>query len=201
MRPEVLHPIRKLKSWLEQFAEKPYAAVVLFLCGFIEASLIPLSPDVLLIALAVSKPRRSLWYSLIVVAGSSLGALLGYYVGYALYDAVGNRMIEFLGVGNQVQLLLQEYRVNAWLTLMLAGYTMIPFMVFTIAAGLNATVDPATLFLAAACGRVIRFVPLGILLQVYGSKVKHYLDHFLGRTVFALGLVIVLFFIVARYLS
>jgi membrane protein YqaA with SNARE-associated domain len=200
IKEKLLHPLRVLKSWLEGFAEKRYAAFALFLCGFIEASLFPLSPDVLLIALGVSNPRKSLWYSLIVVAGSSVGALMGYYVGYALYDAVGNRIVEFLGVGNQFHLLLDEYRVNAWLALLLAGFTMIPFMVFSMAAGFNATVDPATVFLAALCGRVIRFVPLGILLHVFGSRAKHYFDHFLGRTVLALGLVVILLFIAARYL-
>jgi membrane protein YqaA with SNARE-associated domain len=197
---KVLHPIRKLKAWLERFAEKPYAVVALFLFGFVEASLFPLSPDVLLIALGVSNPRKSLFYSLIVVAGSSLGAILGYYVGYMFYGAVGDRIIGFVGVQHQFQYLLQQYRVNAWLTLLLAGFTMIPFMVFSMAAGFNATLDPAVLFLGALCGRLIRFVPIGVLLLVFGPRVKYYFDHYLGRTMLVIGAFVIAMLILGKSL-
>jgi len=195
----LLHPIRRLKSWLEGFAEKPYAAIALFGCGFVEASVFPLAPDVLLIALGVTKPRKSIFYSLVAVAGSSVGALVGYYVGNLLFDLVGSRLLEFFGAGQQFRLLLQEYSVNAWLVLFLAGFTAIPFMVFTMAAGFNGTIDPATLFFAALCGRLIRFVPIGILLYVIGPKVKYFFDRYLGRTVVAIGLLFILFIVVARY--
>ncbi len=200
MKETLLNPVRRFKAWLERFAEKPYATFALFVCGFVEASLFPLSPDVLLIALGVSNPRKSIFYSLIVVAGSSIGALAGYYVGYALYDAVGYRIIEFFGAGSQFQVLLQEYRVNAWLALLLAGFTMIPFMIFTMAAGFNATIDPMTLFFAALCGRLIRFVPIGILLYTFGPRVKYYFDHYLGRAVLVIGAVMLLFFVMSKSL-
>ncbi len=200
MNEKFLYPARKLKAWLERFAEKPYAAVALFAFGFIEASLFPLSPDVLLIALGVSNPRKSLFYSLIVVAGSSLGALLGYYVGYMFYAAVGDRIIGFAGLQHQFQYLLQQYRVNAWLTLLVAGFTMIPFMVFSLAAGFNATLDPGVLFLGALCGRLIRFVPIGVLLMVFGQRVKYYFDQYLGRTMLVIAVFIIAMLILGKSL-
>ena len=193
-----LYPVRKLKAWLERFAEKPYATLALFAFGFIEASLFPLSPDVLLIALGVSNPRKSLFYSLVVVAGSSLGALVGYYVGYLFYGAVGDRIIGFVGVQQQFQYLLQQYKVNAWLTLLVAGFTMIPFMVFSMAAGFNATLDPGVLFLGALCGRLIRFVPIGVLLMVFGPRVKYYFDQYLGRTMLVIGALIIVMLILGK---
>ena len=191
MIERLLHPVRKLKAWLERFAQKPYAAGVLFMCGFLEASLVPLSPDVLLIALGVSNPRKSLFYSIIVVAGSALGALVGYYVGLLFYDVAGRHLVEVLGLQSQFQYLLGQYRLNALLTLLVAGFTMIPFMVFSLAAGFNATLTPGVLLFGALCGRIIRFVPIGILLLMFGPRVKYYFDHYLGRAVLVIGAVIV----------
>lgn len=196
MIEKLLHPIRRFKRWLERFAEKPYAAAALFACGFLEASLFPLSPDVLLIALGVSNPKKSLFYSFVVVAGSSVGALVGYYVGLMLYDAAGRYIVEFLGLRTQFQYLLRQYQLNAWLTLLIAGFTMIPFMVFSLAAGFNATLSPGVLFIGALFGRLIRFVPIGLLLLMFGPRVKFYFDHYLGRTVLTIGAIIVgLFFL------
>jgi membrane protein YqaA with SNARE-associated domain len=187
-----------LKAWLEGFADRPHAVFALFICGAIEASCFPLSPDVLLIAIGVANPRKSIIYSLLVVAGSSMGAVLGYYIGQAFYGTVGSYIVDFFGAGNQFQLLLQEYSLNAWVVLLLAGFTPIPFMVFTMAAGFNGSVDLATLFFGALCGRLIRFVPIGILLYTVGPKVKYYFDHYLGRTVLAISLGLVLFFIISK---
>lgn len=200
MIENLLHPIRKLKEWLERFAEKPYAPGALFAFGFIEASLFPLSPDVLLIALGVIHPRKSIFYSFVVIAGSSLGALFGYYIGFMFYGMAGERIIEFFGVQSQFQYLLQQYQLNAWLTLLLAGFTMIPFMVFSLAAGFNATLDPGVLFVGALCGRFIRFVPIGALLFVFGPRVKYYFDHYLGRTLLVIGAITVVIIIAGRVL-
>ena len=198
MKEALLHPFHKLKSWLESFANKPHALVALFSFGFIEASFFPLSPDVLLVALGVTKPRRAVYYSLLVVAGSTAGAFLGYYIGYALYESIGSGIVQFLGVESKFQSLLTEYRLNAWIALLFAGFTSIPFMVFTIAAGCNATVEPLTLLLAALCGRLIRFVPLGGLLYLFGPRVKSYFDRYFGRTILILGLVVIMMLIAAE---
>ena len=200
MKEKLLHPIRKLKSWVEGFAGRPHAVFALFACGFVEASVIPLPVDVLLIALGVAKPRTAIFYSVLAAGGSLAGSLLGYLIGSVLYDAVGSRIIEFFGAGDQFGSLLYQYRSNAWLVLLLAGFTPIPFMVFAMAAGFNSTVDPATLFLGALCGRVLRFVPIGILLFIFGPTVKEQFDHYLGRTLLVLGLVLLLSLIVSRNL-
>lgn len=199
MSDAILNSLRRFKEWIERLARKPYASFALFAFGFVEASLLPLSPDVLLIALGVVNPRKSVWYSLLVVAGSSVGALLGYYVGYAFYSAVGVHVVEFFGAEDQFRMLLLEYRTNAWLTLLLAGFTMIPFMVFTMAAGFNATLDPTTLFFAALCGRAVRFVPIGVLLYIFGPKVKEYFDQYLGRTILVIGVLVITLFLTSKY--
>jgi membrane protein YqaA with SNARE-associated domain len=195
-----VHPVRRLTSWLEGFAEKPHAAVALVSCAFIEASIFPTPPDVLLVALGVTRPRRSILYALLVVCGSSAGALLGYTLGNSVFDVIGNRVITAVGASGQFDALLHDYRTNALPVLVLAGFTSIPFMVFTIAAGFHSTVDPATLFLGALCGRMIRFLPIGVALFYLGPRVKYYLDRYLYRTIIIMSLAVILFLIVLRSL-
>lgn len=198
MTSGLLNPVRRLTAWLEGFAAKPHAVVALLSCAFIEASVFPTPPDVLLVALGVTRPRRSILYSLLVVVGSSVGALLGYYLGNAVFDAVGNRLIAFFGAGAQFEGLLSEYRTNAFLVLLLAGFTSIPFMVFTMAAGFHSTVDLPTLIVGASCGRLIRFLPIGVALFYVGPRVKYYLDHYLHRTIVIMSLAVILIFIIIR---
>jgi membrane protein YqaA with SNARE-associated domain len=190
--------IRRFQVWLESFAQRPHSLVFLFLAGMIEAACFPLSPDVLLIALGVARPKRSVLYALVVVTGSSLGALLGYLIGYALYDGVAHPLLSAFGAGDAFHSLLVQYRENAWLVVGLAGFTAIPFFVFTIAAGFNATLSPMTLFFAAVIGRTMRFLPLGILLHYFGPRVKHYFDHYLGRTLLVIAAILILMLLVAR---
>ena len=198
MTSRLLSPVRKLTVWLEGFAAKPHAVVALLSCAFIEASIFPTPPDVLLVALGVTRPRRSILYSLLVVAGSSVGALLGYYLGNAVFDVVGIRLIAFFGADAQFEALLSEYRTNAFLVLLLAGFTSIPFMVFTMAAGFHSTVDLPTLIVGVFCGRLIRFLPIGVALFYVGPRVKYYLDHYLHRTIVIMSLAVILIFIIIR---
>ncbi len=185
---EFLHDI---KNWVEGFAQKPNALWALFLIAFVESSFFPIPPDVLLIALAVSNPRKSFLYATVCVVGSVSGAFLGYYIGYALFETVGSRILEFYGVSGQFQVVLDKFRENAWLTIFIAGFTPIPYKVFTIAAGFKETIDLVTLGLASLVGRGARFFLVGTLLYFFGPRMKEYIDKYLERLTLALGVLFV----------
>ena len=175
-----------LKARIESFAEKPYAEPALFAIAFVEASLVPLPPDILFLALAVARPRLSFRYATVCIAGSVAGAMAGYMLGAYLFEAAGEHLLGALGLGAQFSLVLRMYRDNAWTTLLLAGFTNIPFSVFTIAAGFRRTLDPMTLFLGALAGRAVRFYLLGLLLTLFGPVVKRLIDRYLPAVSFAL---------------
>jgi len=180
-----------LKGWVESFAQKPHALWTLFLIAFVESSLFPIPPDVLLVALAVSNPRKSFLYATVCVAGSVSGAFLGYYIGYELFETIGSRILEFYGFSGQFQAVLDKFRENAWLTIFIAGFTPIPFMVFTIAAGFRHTIDLTTLGLASLVGRGVRFFLVGSILHFFGPKMKEYIHRYLGRLTLVFGVLFV----------
>jgi membrane protein YqaA with SNARE-associated domain len=166
----------RLSAWLERFAARPYATAVLFIVAFIEGSIAPLPPDIPFIALSVARPKRSFLYGTICILGSTAGAVAGYFIGSFLYDSVGQNLVSFYSVQDQIAALLAQYRENAWLTLILAGFTSIPFCIFTIAAGFHQTLDLPTLFLACLVGRAIRFYLISAVLFVFGDSARRALE-------------------------
>lgn len=190
----------KLKAWVESFAQKPYATWALFWIAFVESSFFPIPPDVLLIALSVTRPKRSFWYAAVCTAGSVSGAFLGYYIGYAFFETIGSRIVAFYGFTDQFQTVLDKYRENAWLSIFVAGFTPIPYKVFTIAAGFKETIDLTTLALASLLGRSSRFCLVGGMLYLFGPKMKEYLDKYLERLTLALGILFVLGILTIKFL-
>ncbi|MBX2990489.1 MAG: DedA family protein [Bacteroidetes bacterium] len=190
----------KLKAWVEGFAAKPYATWALFIIAFVESSFFPIPPDVLLIALGVAQPKRAFWYALICTLGSVSGAFLGYYIGYAFFETIGSRIVDFYGFHDKFQSVLGYYRDNAWTAIIFAGFTPIPYKVFTIAAGFNQTIDLVTLALASLVGRASRFLAVGCALYFFGPKMKEYLDKYLERLTLALGILFILGILTVKYI-
>lgn len=190
----------RLKAWVESFAAKPNASLWLFLIAFVESSFFPIPPDVLLIALCVANPRKSFLFAAICTAGSVTGAFLGYYIGFAFFETVGSKIVAFYGFAEKFQHVLDLYKANAWSAIILAGFTPIPYKVFTIAAGFNQTIDLATLALASLVGRATRFFLVGGLLYVFGPKMKEYLDNHLEKLTLVLGVLFVVGILAVKFL-
>lgn len=180
------------------FAQKPHATLVLFLMAFVESSLFPIAPDFLFIPLSVMRPRRSLWYAAICVLGSTVGAIVGYYIGFGLFEILGQQILGFFGWTELFQAVLEKYRANAWSSLLLAGFTPIPFQVFALAAGFRQTIDIGTFALAVLAGRSLRFFFLGGLLFLFGGKVKELLDNHLGWVSVVVLVLFILWILSAR---
>jgi len=190
----------RTKDWVESFAQKPYALWALFFIAFVESSFFPIPPDVLLIALAVANPKQSFKFAAICTAGSVSGAFLGYYIGYAFFESIGSRIVDFYGFSDKFQFVLDKYRENAWFAIIFAGFTPIPYKVFTIAAGFNETIDLGTLAFASLVGRASRFFLVGGLLFLFGPRIKEYMDRYLERLTLALGLLFILGIITVKWL-
>jgi len=127
--------LRRLYDWVLHWAETPYGSWALFLLAFAESSFFPVPPDVLLIALAISIPAKAFRYALICSIGSILGGTAGYVIGYQFMDLVGFRIVDFYGFTDQYLSMGELYnRYNAW-AVGIAGFTPIPYKVFTISAG------------------------------------------------------------------
>lgn len=174
-RPSLL---RRLYRWTEQWADSPYGTWALAALAFAESSFFPVPPDVLLIGLSVAMPRRALWYAFVCSVASVLGGVAGWWIGLEAYDLVGRPIIETLGYESEFELVRGYYQGNAFLSILAAAFTPIPYKVFTIAAGVF-DVPLSTLVGASVLGRSGRFFLVAGTIFLFGPTVKRWLDRYL----------------------
>lgn len=203
--------VRKLYDWTLSWAETPYGTPALFALAFVEASFFPIPPDVLLMALAMGRPRRAAWFAGICTAGSVLGAVLGWYIGLGLWGAMGTyaECPQFGGGGwmfdavpgftcDAFATVKQYYDDNAWMALFTAAFTPIPFKVFTIAAGVF-QVSLVTLLAASVVGRGARFFGLGVLICFFGPQVKGFIEKRFELVTVVFAVLLVGGFVLVKY--
>lgn len=192
--------LTRTKEWVEGFAHKPSAGIALFIFAFIESSFFPIPPDALLIILAISYPRKSFYYAAICTIGSVMGAYLGYLIGYLFYDTIGTKIIEFYAVQHQVDYVLSKYQENGFIAIVTAGFTPIPYKIFTILAGFNKTIDLYTLTFASLIGRAGRFFLVATLIHFIGPEVKSFIDKYLDKLTLAFMILLIVGFVLLKYL-
>lgn len=169
--------LHRLYDWVLGWADRPGGTWALFGIAFAEASFFPIPPDILLIPLALGRPRRSLWFALVCTAGSVLGAIGGFMIGTFLFASVGQAILEVYGVTRQYAELGQMFNDNLWLTLGTAGFTPIPFKVFTIAAGAFGVAFVPFVVVSAA-SRGARFFLVAGLLRVFGEQIRGFIERY-----------------------
>ena len=169
--------LRRLYDWVLHWAKTPYGTWALFILALCESSFFPVPPDVLLIALAVALPHKSLRYALVCSAGSVIGGMLGYLIGWQFMDIIGQRIIVFYGLAARVaeiQALYQRY--DAW-AIAVAGFTPIPYKVFTISAGAF-NVNFIVFVTASLLSRSARFFIVGGLIYRFGPRIQGFIDRY-----------------------
>lgn len=196
-----LGPLRRLYDWTLSWADHPSAARALFLLAFAESSFFPVPPDVLLIALAAGRPDLWLRWASICSVGSVAGGVAGYAIGALAWEAVRDLFIPYVFSQSVFDLVARYYERDAFLYILLAAFTPIPYKVFTVAAGVfHERVGLGTLVWASAIGRPVRFFLVAGILRVFGPAVKAYIDRYFDAAAMAFGVLLVLGFLAVRYL-
>ena len=174
---KIFEYMRRLKAWVESYAEKPYAEWALFVIAFTESSFFPIPPDVLLIAMAVTVPKKAFRYAAITSIGSVLGGIFGYFIGWAFFEAIGQPILNFYGAMGHYEHVQQLYSEHAFWAILAAGITPIPYKVFTIAAG-TFGVSIWTMIVASLIGRSLRFFAVAALFYFFGAPIKRFIDKY-----------------------
>ncbi len=190
--------LRRLYDWVLHWAATPYGTWALFLLAFAESSFFPVPPDVLLIAMCVARPRRSLKYALVCAVGSVLGGCLGYLIGWQFMASVGDRIVAFYGLGDKVAAIESLYNAyDAW-AVAIAGFTPIPYKVFTIAAGMF-KINFTVFILASTASRSARFFLVGGLIYRFGPRIQVFIDRYFDMLAITFTVLLVGSFVVLKY--
>ncbi|MFQ5964940.1 MAG: YqaA family protein [Candidatus Scalinduaceae bacterium] len=194
------HLIRRLYDWTLHWAKTPHSTWALFILAFCESSFFPIPPDVLLIALAVALPTKSFKYALVCSAGSVLGGCFGYLIGYGFFEYIGEPIISFYNITDKFNAVSTSYQSNAFAAIAIAGFTPIPYKVFTIAAGV-CKVNLFTLIVASLLGRSGRFFMVAGLLYLFGPKIKIFIEKYFNILTIVFVILLIGGFVVIKYLK
>lgn len=183
--------LSSLYAKLIKWSQHPHAPAILAAVSFTESSFFPVPPDVMLISMGLAKTERVLFYTSITFIFSILGAFLGYAIGYYFFEWA-HPVITYVGYeAGYEQVKTWFHDVGFW-AMAIAGFTPIPFKIFTITAGV-VKMNLAAFILGSCVGRASRFYLVGGLLYVFGQQV----DHLLHKWIDTIGWVIIVLALVA----
>lgn len=190
--------LRKLYDYTMSLAATRHAEKGLAGVSFIESSLFPIPPDVLLIPMVLAERAKWLRYAFVCTLASVAGALLGYLIGAILYEAVGAPILRFYGQEDKFQEIAAWYnRWGGW-GVFFAAITPFPYKVLTIFSG--ATGLNLTLFvLVSIVGRGLRFFLVAGLLYWFGPPIRTFIEKNLGLLFTLFMILLIGGFVAVRY--
>lgn len=171
--------VRQLYDWTMGLASHRHSISWLAVVSFIESSIFPIPPDVLLIPMILAKRARAWVYAAICTAASVIGGIVGYGIGILLFNSIGRPIVELYGYSAEFDRFRDYYDAyGAWIVVIFA-LTFLPYKVVTIASGV-AVLEPFSFIVASVLGRGIRFFTLAVLLWYFGVRIRAFIEARLG---------------------
>ena len=199
--------IKRLYDWMLSWGESRWGAWALFFFAMAESSFFPIPPDVLLIALCIGATKKSVRFGAICLAGSIIGAIIGYYIGFFLwqtpsgeYTALANFFFEHVFSIESFQSVGDLYdKYNFWIVFT-AGFTPLPYKLFTISGGLF-HINFAMFLIASVISRGLRFFLIAALIWKFGAPIKKFIDKYFNLLAIIFTVLLIgSFFLVAKFL-
>lgn len=192
-------PLKRLYDYCMEWIAGPYGTWTLFIIAFVESSFFPIPPDVFLIAMCIAAPTRAFKYAAICAAGSVLGGMLGYGLGFWFMESLGQQIISWYGLEHKylsVQDLYQKY--DAW-AVGTAGFTPLPYKLFTITAGAF-EINFITFVVASLISRSARFFLVAAFIWKFGAPVKGFIDRYFNIISIVFMILLIGGFVLVKYL-
>ncbi|WP_093115964.1 YqaA family protein [Salinihabitans flavidus] len=191
--------IRALYDWTIRLADHPRALWALAFVAFIESSVFPIPPDVLMIPMILARPSRAFVIAGVALVASVLGGLLGYAIGAFAFEEVGRPVLETLGKSDAAEAFNTRFNDFGFWTVLIAGVTPFPFKVITIMSGWTG-MPLATFTATAILARGLRFFVVAVLLWRFGAPIRDFIERRLGLVTTLFLLCLFGGFLIVRYL-
>ncbi len=171
--------LRRLYDWTMSLAAHRNATPALAAVSFIESSVFPIPPDVLLIPMVLADRTKAFRIALVCTIASVLGGMLGYAIGLFLFEEVGRPLLELYGYAPKFAEFQVKYNDwGAW-AVFIAGVTPFPYKVITILSGVTA-LDPFVFTIASVAARGLRVFIVAGLLWKFGDPIRDFIEKYLG---------------------
>jgi len=167
--------------------------------SFIESSVFPIPPDVILIPMCIANRKKAFYYATVCTIASVLGGLLGYAIGYALYESVGQKILEIYGMTDKFGDLKTRYDEYGGWIIFAKGLTPFPYKILTILSGVMQMNLGIFIVSSVAC-RSLRFFLVAGLLWKFGEPVKVFIEKYLTWLALAFLVVLIGGFALLKYI-
>lgn len=191
--------MRRLYDWMMRHAASPAAPYVLAIVSFLESSMFPIPPDVMLVPMVLADRRKAFRYALIATVASVVGGLVGYAIGYYLFPVLGEPILNFYGYGGKFEQVQTWFAENGVWIVIVKGMTPIPYKLITIAAGV-AKMDVYSFVAASVIARAMRFFLVAGLLYFFGEPIRDFIEKRLALVTTAFVVILVGGFVAVKYL-
>jgi membrane protein YqaA with SNARE-associated domain len=191
--------LKRLYDWMMRQASGPHAERALAVIAFLESSVFPVPPDAMIVPMVLAKPRNAWRTALVATAGSVVGGLLGYFIGYALLETAGAWIIRLYGLQDRIAQFQDAYNHWGLWIILIKGLTPIPYKLVTIASGM-AHFNLGVFIIASIITRGARFFLVATLLRLYGPPIRDFIEARLTLVTSVFAALIVLGFVSLRYL-
>ena len=182
--------MRKLYDWTMKKAGHKHALGWLSFISFLESSVFPIPPDIMLIPMIMAQREKAFKIALICTLASVAGGWAGYAVGYFLYESIGKWVLDVYHLTEKFTAFSAAFNeYGAWIVL-IKGMTPIPYKLITIAAG-SVKMDLLVFTMASIASRAMRFFLVAALLWWFGPAIQSFIEKRLTlvTTIFAILLV------------
>ncbi len=180
------NPIKSIYEWVISLSESNHGRISLALISFCEAIFFPIPPDILLIPLCLGKRKGIFSFFMICSISSILGGITGYFLGQSIwwsnpdqFSAVAYLFFNFIPGFSEAAFysIKSQYELYDFWIIFTAGFTPIPFKLFTISAGAFHISFPMFI-LASGISRSLRFLILSLLLYKFGENIREFIERY-----------------------
>jgi membrane protein YqaA with SNARE-associated domain len=166
---------RGLYNWTLRLAGHRHAMRSMAAISFAESSFFPIPPDVMIVPMMLARRDRAYLIAAVCAVASVAGAVVGYGIGYFLYESLGQWLINLYGLQDSVEQFRAWYREWGAAIILIKGLTPIPFKLVTIASGL-AEFNFALFLITALITRAARFFLIAALISKFGAPIQEFIE-------------------------
>jgi membrane protein YqaA with SNARE-associated domain len=190
--------MQRLYDRVMALAARPDAIYWLAAISFIESSVFPIPPDILLIPMILAYRERAFWIATVCTVSSVLGGYVGYAIGYYAFETIGRRILEFYGAMDKYASVKETFdHWGVWF-IIIKGATPIPYKLVTIFAG-TVKFNMLQFTFSSLISRAIRFFLLAALLWQFGPPIRDFIERRLMLVTTGAVALLVGGFVIVRY--
>lgn len=192
--------LRRLYDWTLEMAVRPWAIWALAFVSFIESSIFPITPLVMLIPMVLARPQRAWLIAGVCTVASVAGGVFGWWIGAVAFNEVGLPVLELYGKADKFAEISQKFNEYGIEAVLIAAITPFPYKVVTIFSGVTG-LNIWSLIGASLIGRGLQFFGVAVVIWYFGDRAKSLIEAHMTKVAILGAILLIGGFVLVRVLA